>query len=65
MIVNHGGNLRVEYFISYIKLIINARNCTLDQAKEITMSIFFKNNKERYGKETYNRFLDAYKILKE
>jgi len=40
-----------------------SRNCSLQQAKELTIESFFKNNIEQYGMQTYERFLDAYKQL--
>jgi hypothetical protein len=60
MTVNHASTLRKEYFLSYINLIMISRNCSLEQAKELTMELFFKNKIEQYGKQTFERFLDAY-----
>jgi hypothetical protein len=60
MTVNHASTLKKEYFLSYINLIMISRNCSLEQAKEITMELFLHNNFEQYGKQTYERFLDAY-----
>jgi hypothetical protein len=63
MTVNHGGSLGMNYFLSYINLILVSRNCSLKQARDLTMELFFKNNIDQYGKETYERFLEAYKEL--
>jgi hypothetical protein len=63
MTVNHAGSLKKEYFLSYINLVKISRNCSLHQAKELTIEMFFKNNIDHYGKQTYERFLDAYKQL--
>jgi hypothetical protein len=63
MTVNHGGSLKKEYFLSYLNLIKTTRNCTLEQAKNLTLELFFHNDINQYGKETYNRFLDAYHDL--
>lgn len=63
MTVNHGGSLGKEYFLSYINLIKLSRNCTLEQARDLAMELFFKNNIDQYGKDTYNRFLDAHQDL--
>lgn len=60
MTVNHGGTLKKEYFLSYLNLILISRNCTIEQAKEIAMELFFHHNIEEYGSQTYQRFLDAY-----
>jgi hypothetical protein len=61
--VNHAGTLKKEYFLSYINLVMISRNCSLQQAKELTIELFFKNNIGQYGKQTHERFLDAYKQL--
>jgi hypothetical protein len=61
--VNHASTLKKEYFISYINLIMISRNCTLDQAKEITLEMFFHNDPIRYGSQTYERFLETYNQL--
>jgi hypothetical protein len=41
MTVNHGGSLGKEYFLSYINLIKISRNCTLEQARNLTLELFF------------------------
>jgi hypothetical protein len=64
MTVNHGGALGKEYFLSYLNLIIISCNCTLEEARNRMMELFFRNNIDQYGKDTYNRFLDAYQDLK-
>ena len=38
MTVNNGANLSKEYFISYLKLVIEARSFSLEQAR-MTFSI--------------------------
>ncbi|MCM3691012.1 hypothetical protein [Neobacillus niacini] len=63
MTVNHAGTLKKEYFLSYINLVMISRNCSLQQAKDITMNLFFQNDPRRYGNQTYERFLDAYHQL--
>jgi len=63
MTVNHAGTLKKEYFLSYLNLITISRNCTLDQAKEIALELFFHCNTDEYGFQTYQRFLDAYHEL--
>jgi hypothetical protein len=60
MTVNHGGSLGKNYFLSYINLILISRNCSLKQARDLVMQLFFKNNIDQYGKETYERFMEAY-----
>jgi hypothetical protein len=63
MTVNHGGSLGKEYFLSCINLIKISRNCTLEQAKNLTLEMFFRNNINQFGKDTYNRFLETYQDL--
>nr|WP_263327792.1 hypothetical protein [Neobacillus sp. Marseille-Q6967] len=63
MTVNHASTLKKEYFLSYINLIIISRNCSLEEAKDLAMKMFFHNNIEQYGKSTAQRFLEAYKEL--
>jgi hypothetical protein len=60
MTVNHGGSLGKNYFLSYINLILISRNCSLKQARDLVLQLFFKNNIDQYGKETYERFMEAY-----
>jgi hypothetical protein len=63
MTVNHGGSLGKEYFLSYINLIKISRDCTLEQARNLTLELFFNNNIDLYGKDTYNRFSEAFDDL--
>ncbi|MEH6908842.1 hypothetical protein [Neobacillus drentensis] len=63
MTVNHAGALKKEYFLSYLNLIKISRNCTIEQAKEIAIELFFHHNAEEYGSHTYKRFLDAFQEL--
>ncbi len=64
MVINHASTLSKEYFKSYIKLIMNAENCSLDRARELTFQQLFKMNKEAYGKDTYENLTEGYKELK-
>jgi hypothetical protein len=63
MVVNHGSRLSKDYFISYMKLIMNSRHLSLERAKDLMFVEFFKKNEENFGKETYENFLCAYKEL--
>jgi hypothetical protein len=65
MTVNHGGSLGRNYFLSYINLILISRNCSLKQARDLAMQLFFRNNIDQYGKETYYRFIEAYEELEQ
>lgn len=63
MTVNHAGALSKDYFIAYLKLIMNARVCSLEMAKDITLELFFHKNLMEYGEETSKRFLEAFHQL--
>lgn len=59
MTVNHGGNLRKEYFLAYINLVMNEHNCSLKQAQDYMMDHFFKGNIYSFGTYTYSNFVKA------
>jgi hypothetical protein len=59
MAVNHGSMLGKEYFISYLSLIMNAKGCSVEEAKDIAFNLFFKGSEDVYGKKTYQEFLAA------
>jgi hypothetical protein len=63
MTVNHAGALKKKYFLSYLNLIRLSRNCTIEQAKELAMELFFHYNIEEYGLQTYQQFLAAFHEL--
>jgi hypothetical protein len=65
MTVNHGGSLGKNYFLSYLNLILISRNCSLKQARDLAMQLFFKNNINQYGQKTYERFMEAYRELEQ
>lgn len=64
MIINNAGSLRKEYFIAYMKLLMNAFECSIEVAKERTFAKLFQLNKDNMGEETYTQFLLAYQELK-
>lgn len=63
MIVNNGGNLSKEYFVSYLKLVMNSKQCSLVQAKDHMEIHFFKRNVKSFGEYTHSKFLEAVKEL--
>lgn len=65
MTINHAGILGKEYFISYIKLIMKACGCSVDEAKEQTFKRLFNFQEDSMGKDTYRQFLIACKELQE
>jgi len=62
--LNNGANLSKEYFISYLKLVREARSFSLEQAQDFMVNHFFKNNFDIYGKDSYCNFLQAIDTLK-
>ncbi|TWT26376.1 hypothetical protein [Planomicrobium sp. CPCC 101110] len=64
MTVNHGGNLKPDYFRSYLSLVMDSRNCNLKQAENYMLKTFFKNNRNQYGSSTYGSFMAAINSLK-
>lgn len=63
MTINHAGALKKEYFISYIKLIMNAFGCSVEEAKDKTFERLFRLREIEMGKETYEQFILAYRDL--
>ncbi|MEC1303660.1 hypothetical protein [Lysinibacillus capsici] len=63
MTVNHASVLTKDYFIPYLKLIMNSRDYTLKQAKEFAFDFFFKGDKDRYGTSTCLQFEKAIKEI--
>ncbi|MBY0213857.1 hypothetical protein [Priestia aryabhattai] len=64
MTINHSGRLSKEYFVSYMKLFMNAYEYTAEQAKELTFQRLFGAQCESLGDITYKNFLLAYDELK-
>jgi hypothetical protein len=65
MTINHAGTLNKEYFLSYMKLIMNAHQNTVNQAKELTFQRLFGSQTNSLGRRSYENFLLAYNELKE
>ncbi|WP_077325025.1 hypothetical protein [Virgibacillus siamensis] len=63
MIINRGGDLHKEYFVSYMNLIMNAMECSVEKAKDVTFQRLFKNNPKKLGVTSYQEFLLAYEEL--
>ncbi|URT69112.1 hypothetical protein LIS77_15030 [Cytobacillus firmus] len=63
MTINHAGALKKEYFISYMKLIMNAFGCSVEEAKDKTFERLFRLQEIEMGQETYEQFILAYRDL--
>ncbi|OSY04364.1 hypothetical protein S2E19_01698 [Bacillus mycoides] len=65
MITNHAGNLKKDYFLSYMRLIMNARQCNVEDAKDYIFQSMFGLQDNSLGEGTYQNFLGAYQELKQ
>ncbi|MGV2622506.1 UNVERIFIED_CONTAM: hypothetical protein N8J90_15020 [Halobacillus marinus] len=63
MLINHGGVLQKEYFVSYMKLIRNAMGCSVEKAKDVTFERLFHNDVQKLGEATYQEFLKGYQEM--
>ncbi|MCP2036523.1 hypothetical protein L1279_003566 [Planomicrobium sp. HSC-17F08] len=63
MTVNHGGRLQPDYFRSYLFLVMNSRQCTVECARDFVLTTFFQGNPEMFGPESYESFQIAVKSL--
>ncbi|MBJ8055479.1 hypothetical protein JDS87_26950 [Bacillus cereus] len=65
MIINHAGNLKKSYFLPYMRLIMNAHECSVEKAKDYIFQSMFGLQDNSLGEKTYQNFLEAYQELKE
>ncbi|UAL53027.1 hypothetical protein LIT32_04270 [Bacillus sp. CMF21] len=65
MVINHAGALRTEYFIAYMNLIMNAFECSVEQARNLTFERLFQSKEDYLGNESYRQFLKAYEAIKQ
>ena len=63
MTVNHASTLSVDYFISYLELIMKARQFSLEEAMFYMRDQFFKGEAHLYGEATAKHFEQAIKLL--
>lgn len=59
MTVNHSSTLSVEYFISYLELVMNAKQISLKEASQYMNEHFFKGISNLYGENTALQFKKA------
>ncbi|OHR73754.1 hypothetical protein HMPREF3291_18345 [Bacillus sp. HMSC76G11] len=65
MVINHAGALRKEYFIAYMKLIMNAFECPIEHARDLTFERLFRLKEDYLGNASYQQFLQAYEEIKQ
>ncbi|GAA0315904.1 hypothetical protein GCM10008967_03060 [Bacillus carboniphilus] len=65
MPVNRGSVLSKEYFLSYFKLVMNARNFNKIEGKDFIIESFFRGDKYSYGEATCRQFELAFQEVEE
>ncbi|MBM9447961.1 hypothetical protein ACYCJX_05485 [Staphylococcus borealis] len=65
MRINHAGILSVDYFVSYLNLIMISREVSLKKAISYMKKEFFKGEPDMYGKITETHFNQAILELKQ
>lgn len=60
MRINNSGNLSVEYFHAYFRLVVNTQNIDKNEAKTLIFKRFFHDDPMLRGKTTYTNFEKAY-----
>lgn len=65
MRVNHASTLSIDYFVSYLNLIMISREVTLKEAIIYMKKEFFSGETDMYGKMTENHFNLAIQELKQ
>ena len=65
MRVNHASTLSVDYFVSYLNLIMISREVTLKEAIIYMKKEFFKGETDMYGNMTETHFNLAIQELKQ
>ncbi|MDU0445555.1 hypothetical protein QVA46_01530 [Staphylococcus haemolyticus] len=65
MRINHAGTLSVDYFVSYLNLIMISREVSLKEAISYMKNEFFKGEPDMYGKITKTHFNKAIQELKQ
>lgn len=64
MRINYASTLSVDYFVSYLNLIMVSREVTLKDAALYMKKEFFKGETDMYGKVTETHFNLAIQKLK-
>ncbi|HCV7641972.1 TPA: hypothetical protein ACF82Z_002916 [Staphylococcus aureus] len=65
MRINHASTLSVDYFVSYLNLIMISREFTLKEAILYMKKEFFKGETDMYGEITETHFNLAIQKLKQ
>lgn len=65
MRIHHADTLSVDYFVSYLNLIMLSREISLKEAISYMKNEFFKVKTDMYGKVTEPHFNQAIQELKQ
>jgi len=65
MVVNRGGNLSKAYFLAYLNLIMQAKECTISCAQHYMLEQFFKGDADHFGQISYQSFMQAVEEIQE
>lgn len=63
MTFNRGSLLSVDYFASYLELVMNSRKCDSETAFHIALERIFQNNPDAFGMDTFENFQKAYEKI--
>ncbi|MDG4658238.1 hypothetical protein P6P90_15590 [Ectobacillus antri] len=63
MTINHAGRLGKDYFLSYMKLVMHARQYSAEEAKQYVFQNMFGMDSKSLGPVSYRSFLEAYQEL--
>ncbi|MFS0561401.1 hypothetical protein AB1K91_11725 [Terribacillus sp. 179-K 1B1 HS] len=64
MMMKNAAILSEEYFISYFRLLLNTRGCTVEEAYQLTVEQIFEGDINIFGEETKKNFKLAYQTVK-
>ncbi|QXE02147.1 hypothetical protein [Terribacillus sp. DMT04] len=56
--------LSEEYFLSYFRLLLNTRGCTVEEAYQLTVDQIFEGDLNLFGEDTKKNFKLAYQAIK-
>ncbi|WP_224768349.1 hypothetical protein [Metabacillus idriensis] len=56
--------MRKDYFIAYMKIIMNGFECSTEHASVVTFERLFRLKEDYLGNERYKQFIQAYEEIK-
>lgn len=63
MVTKNGSKLSKTYFISYMKLVMNSREFTLEEARAYAFKEIFHNDETTNGQASFEQFEKAYEEM--